>query len=176
MGELGGEGERDARGGEDAEGGKSDEGGGEEDGGGDESEAEGGQEGSAVRGGREVDDEEGDDHLRLSSAGVSEEGGQGTHVLDEEEDVLSVRAPGELVADVVRDRDREAGRVEDVAAQAESTRTLASHDLDNLRHLDDAPAEDDPEAEDLGDGVADAVGGIKVGVPHERRVAFLGVR
>lgn len=66
--------------------------------------------------------------------------------MDEEEDVLPVRAPGELVSDVVRDRDRQACRVEEVAGQAESARALASHDLDNLRHLDDAAAEDDPEA------------------------------
>lgn len=95
------------------------------------------------------------------------------HVLEEKKDVLSVRAPRELVSDVVRDGNDQTPRVEEVAGETESSCALAPHDLDNLRQLDDAPSEDDAESEDLGDGVADAVGRIKVGIPDESRVAFL---
>lgn len=77
------------------------------------------------------------------------------------------------MSDVVRDSDDQTARIEEVARETESPRALAPHNLDNLGQLDDAASQDNSKSEDLGDGVADAVGRIKVGVPDERRVAFL---
>ena len=72
-----------------------------------------------------------------------------TCVLDEDEDTLAIGAEGEAVAVVVRDGDGEAGRVEEVAAEAQPARVLAGDNLEDLRNLDDRSASDDSEAEHL---------------------------
>lgn len=156
MRELGEEGEGDCGGGEELEGW---EGEGEEEGERGE-EGEGGEEKEkGAGGGGEGDDQERDDHLwslgesELRSSGWSvlepEKKKRRTHVLHEEEDVLAVRAPGELVAIVVCDGDGEPGRVEDVATEAQSPRALRSDDLEDLGDFDDGSAGYDSEPEAL---------------------------
>ena len=70
-----------------------------------------------------------------------------THVLDQKEDTLPISRPRELVPHIVRYRDPCRCRIQEVATQAESSRRIRAHDLDNLRDLDDGSAEDDAEAE-----------------------------
>ena len=116
----------------------------------------------------------GDERAGLCAAArVREDQHADDHVLDGDQARLAVRAEREAVADVVRQRDDEAGRLEEVAAERQALGGLGGDELEDLRHLDHRRRRDDPDAQRLRDRERHAFRvWCEVEVEEERAVAF----
>ena len=87
--------------------------------------------------------------------------------------VFSVRRKGDAPAHRVREADCVRHDLEDVHGQGYALCTARVHNFVNLWELDDAPKDDDAEAERLAQAQAQARQVGQVGIPNERRVAVL---
>ena len=77
--------------------------------------------------------------------------------LESQEETLSVGAEREVVTEPVHATEGDGNQLQEDAHEADSLRTPASNDLEDLRHFDQATPDNDAEAQSFRDGGLDAV-------------------
>lgn len=94
-------------------------------------------------------------------------------ILGEDKERLAIGAKGEIVADIIDERDEVAGRFEEVGGEGDARGGLGADEVDDLGHLDKGGGADNGYAQNLGDGELVAVKVEDVNVEDEGGVALL---